>query len=363
MSNESTMKMPYNPDEDMAFTNDRCFLCGTYLVDEGTEEHVFPKWLLNKYDLWNARIGLLNGTDIPYKQLTIPCCAKCNGEHLSQLEKTIASAAEQGYEGFSGLDEIILFKWIAKIFYGLQFRELSLIANRRDPASGYIRLPEQLKEYKFLHNLLQSVRLPYKFIGHRPWSIFLFRTLEYGDTRDFDYHDDMIPCVFSMRLGKVGIVAALSDHGAIKATYNDIISDYSRHCLHPMQFQQVAAEVHYNALLINKTPTYLFLIDGEGAHATTKVVPLRLGGYSTEPLFDDWDWWAYAKVLLSYWREWGYRPEDIITEDGRVWCVLRDENGDFMDVPADVLFASPITGKLPSFEPAPFLDHLPPNSI
>lgn len=353
MSNDSSVKMPYNLDEDMAFTNDRCFLCGAYLKDGGKEEHVFPKWLLNKYDLWNARIGLLNGTDIPYRQLTVPCCVQCNGEHLSQIEKAVAAAAEHGYDGFAELDEIVLFQWMAKIFYGLQFRELSLIANRCDPNAGTIITCEQLADYRFLHCLLQSIRKPYKFEGPRPWSMFIYQTHSYGDIRDFDYHDAVVPCTFSIRLGNAGIIAALSDHGAIRAIGSQIMHSYCGHKLHPMQFQEIAAEVHYNAARLNRTPTYFFITDEECENAVTRVLPLPLRTYSTKSLFNDWDQSMYAKVLWSYWKEWGYDLDDIISSDGRIWSLLRDQCGEFIDVPSDVFFASPITGKAPSFEGCP----------
>ncbi len=66
--------------------DDCCFLCGALMDGSKSAEHVFPKWLQNRYDLWNQKIELLNGSLMPYRQLTIPCCEKCNNEHLSSLE-------------------------------------------------------------------------------------------------------------------------------------------------------------------------------------------------------------------------------------------------------------------------------------
>ena len=67
------------------FGQHTCFLCSTPLRSKNrTDEHVFPKWLQNRFNLWNQRLDLINLTDIPYRNLTIPCCKTCNGVHLSR---------------------------------------------------------------------------------------------------------------------------------------------------------------------------------------------------------------------------------------------------------------------------------------
>ena len=69
----------YYPHNQMTFTYDKCFLCGSDLKSENySVEHIFPKWLQNKFRLWNQELILLNGTAIKYRRLTIPCCKNCN---------------------------------------------------------------------------------------------------------------------------------------------------------------------------------------------------------------------------------------------------------------------------------------------
>ena len=61
------------------FGRSTCFLCSAPLrAKNRSDEHVFPKWLLQRFNLWDLKLSLLNGTDISYKQLTIPCCKTCN---------------------------------------------------------------------------------------------------------------------------------------------------------------------------------------------------------------------------------------------------------------------------------------------
>ena len=83
MSNNAKNEGQYSPFEKMTFTYDKCFLCGEILTDENsTEEHIYPKWLQNKFDLWDKQLILLNGTGINYRNLKIPCCKRCNNKRV-----------------------------------------------------------------------------------------------------------------------------------------------------------------------------------------------------------------------------------------------------------------------------------------
>lgn len=41
------------------FGYNSCFLCGKE-CDIKTAEHIFPKWLQHKYDLWNQKLTVTN---------------------------------------------------------------------------------------------------------------------------------------------------------------------------------------------------------------------------------------------------------------------------------------------------------------
>lgn len=87
----------YDPADSRYLGDDRCFLCGTTLTEQTrTSEHVFPKWLLNRFDLWDSEFNLQNGTAIRYRQIRVPCCQTCNGSYLSSLESRIEQALDGG---------------------------------------------------------------------------------------------------------------------------------------------------------------------------------------------------------------------------------------------------------------------------
>jgi hypothetical protein len=88
------------PKRTVRFAASNCFFCSAPLRSKGSsEDHVFPKWLQNRFKLWNQRLDLINTTSMPYRQLAIPCCKACNGVHLEKLEKIMQSAFESGPVG------------------------------------------------------------------------------------------------------------------------------------------------------------------------------------------------------------------------------------------------------------------------
>ena len=71
---------------DDADVSKTCFVCSG---PANTREHVIPTWLQHRFDLWNQTLTLPNGTTIPYRYLTIPACATCNGDVFGQLEQRV----------------------------------------------------------------------------------------------------------------------------------------------------------------------------------------------------------------------------------------------------------------------------------
>lgn len=128
-----------------------CFVCGCNLTDATrTREDVVPKWIQKKYCLADQSLTLINGTSIPYPQLTVPCCLRCNGRHLSQIEQRVSEAVDQGYADVAQLSEGFLFQWMAKLFLGIVYKELFLVNDRSSPESGSIRNMDELQGIRIL---------------------------------------------------------------------------------------------------------------------------------------------------------------------------------------------------------------------
>ena len=316
----------YDPFDAMTFTNDKCFLCGCRLANQTTAEHVFPRWVQREYHLADKKITLLNRTSIPYRQLTVPCCRDCNGKYLSNVENTFKQHFQSGFPAFKSLDELVIYQWIAKIFYGLLFKELSLKLDRSHPSRGFIMDSESLKRLKTLHMFLQSVRTPIEFAGFRPWSIFVVQTLTYGDERDFDYYDEFLNLTFSIRMGEIGILACLQDNGAQQELFHDYYKRFEGLKLHPRQFDELYAKLLYKASLLNRVPKYM-MVQPSGKRQGITVVSTSLQGYSRAPIYNDWNQRTYAKILAWVWGRYGIRFRDIFKKPDMVFSCLFNEDG------------------------------------
>jgi hypothetical protein len=137
------------------FDDESCFLCGKE-CDLKSVEHIFPKWLQHKYNLWDKKLTISNGTQIPYRLLTVPCCSKCNNVHLSQMEEKFRTLLENSFENLDIEDEKIIFQWTAKILYATRYKKLSLQVNRTKPNLVKILSRTELESYSTLHLSLQS---------------------------------------------------------------------------------------------------------------------------------------------------------------------------------------------------------------
>lgn len=280
----------YLAERDQALAHDRCFLCGADLAEcERTDEHVFPQRVLRDFDLHNDRLTLPNGTTIPYRSLTIPCCRECNNLWLHQLEDTVSAAVRSGPEAVQALDPTALGLWMAKIFYGLLFKDISLAADRLHPTGDTIVDGEMLREFAELHRILQVARQQVDLrLDQTPTSVFVFRTLDSSESAlRFDYRDLIVPPFLALRLGGVGLIACLLDWGATAEAGIDHLEAAREIDLHPTQFCEVAAVCADTLMRLNRAPKYIIVGGGKSGPDQADQAPV---------------WWAEPEAHLRRLR-------------------------------------------------------------
>lgn len=316
-------KFVYTPEDDQSFSDDRCFLCGVALSDSNrTDEHVFSKWVQNRCNLWNERVNLLNGTTMPYRQLKIPCCDPCNGTHLSQVESTVRDAFALGVDAVRQVDRRTLFFWLAKIYYGLMFRELLLPVDRTSPTSGTILTRDVLESFRMHHTLLQGVRgvVRWRHPEQQPASIFVFECQTVPSVQcNFDYFDILSFPYLGIRVGSTAVISVLQDWGALECAASVPMIEVAKTIsLHPLQFRQLAAFGAYSTYLFNRVPKHVI----RTADEYLEVITLPLAGLSGSNLFDSHELDVLASILAHAWAVPksqifdGVRLVDLI-EDGR----------------------------------------------
>jgi hypothetical protein len=249
-----------------------CFLCGSS-TEAITQEHVFPKWLQRRYRLWDQKIGLLNGTLIPYRYLQIPCCVSCNNEDLSALESTISTAVTAGYEACAALDQRLLYLWVGKLFYGILRKEIILAVDRSRPGGGTILPASTLEGFSNLHLFLQGIRGCHQFSGDPPYSVIVCNLHDLRAPMDYCFRDNLFYLTAAMRMGDVGIMVVFEDAGLTTETYGRYVSDVNGRKLHPLQFDELYARVTYQASLIEQGLSFVTSkVDGDDTLTRTVVI-------------------------------------------------------------------------------------------
>lgn len=316
-----------NPFDQMTFTYDRCFLCGSILTETSyTEEHIIPKWLQRKFDLWNKELILLNQTSIKYKDLKIPCCQKCNNIMNREIENPMKKAVEQGYKEFIHIDERIVFQWLNKLSYGFLYKELSLKEQLSNRNSEFIYKVELLKEHRMQYLFLKSLISNTTFINN-PWSIMIFKIdVDGGET--YWAYDNPFTKTFCIRMDDIGIITHLMDNGYTKGFFlaQKEMRELLDKTLHPIQFAELCAKFIYKSSLFYREPFYTIVFDNE--HNPNTIVSHYLSGDG----YREWIQKDYAHTLAFFWNKWEYSFDDIYKGDDLSMSFLRNEDGTFKNI-------------------------------
>lgn len=312
---------------------DHCFLCDVILDSNNTSlEHVIPRWLQRKHNLPDKTITLLNKSLIQYSKLVIPCCKNCNTIYLSSIENRIRIAFQSGAKCLETIDKRDLFLWLAKIFYGILYKELFLQLDRSSNQNVTITDTKLLESYQTHLLFLQASIRRVEFANFFPCSLFVFETQPTGDSEtDWDLMDNLEIMTIGIRSSSVGVIAVLQDCETIKRDWGRNISRLSKYPLHPCQFAEIFAYITYAAKLINRIPKFISFSDG----GQTKIVHLPLAGLSKKTLYDSWNNAEYAMFLSAYLHlplENVYNPEC-----NGVFTALVDQMGNpmYLDVTED----------------------------
>ncbi len=306
----------YHPFEKENFIWDNCFLCGLNQSEKNTEEHIFPKWLQHKFELWDQKLTLTNQSKIPYRNLTVPCCPDCNNNHLSKMETRFQKLLSNSFRNLSFDDELTIFQWTGKIIYATRFKELSLLFDRRNPKLGKILSPEEIESYSTLQLFLQSIRFKTIFNEVKPWSIFVFKS----EDDSFFYQNNLTSLSFMMKLGKIAICIVFEDNNCVEQ-FMQPLNDLKKVILNPPQLIEVTSFIFYSALLKDKIPSY-FSSFGEEEKILRVNPANRIYG---RPWNDREFGILFDYMLDNIGIE---RTENTYQENGLLSTYLVDENGE-----------------------------------
>ncbi len=231
----------------------------------------------------------------------------------------MSNAVTKGPLKVRQLGSNILFLWLGKIFYGILYRELSLLLDRSSNDGITIATPEMLQNYESHLLLLQQAREKVELIDFTPGSIFVFRCQTPKEVRmQWDFCDNIDTLFIGIRMGSVGIIGVLGDGGA-QMVYEEAYKDIIDFPLHPLQFREVCAHFSYRSSITTRIPKYITV-----SGSPHKIHQMPLGGLSAKPYFEEWRTEVYGKHLSHFT---GYPYEVVYQGQGKLMSWLHDDSG------------------------------------
>ena len=307
----------------------RCFACGG-VPSTGHGEHVLPRWILRRFNLFDERLTLLNGTKIPYRHLTIPCCEECNNGFLRRLENNIQGILDRPSEAISDADRLAIARWLCKIFLGVLVKESSLLADRRNPTDGNIVPAALLEEFGHAQLILQSARKDTAFRclhGSFPFTVYGYRIHEDSAFGNFDLSTHIRGQSVAIRLGPVGLIFVNDGGLQLEAGRQGPLGLDGRK-LHPLQFSEVAGRVHYKASLRDATHQYMecetpdeLIVEQVAVRPYTNI---KVEGGAMR-IFKPWDDIEFAALIARYR---GVSLDAVYDQEtGSFWSTIMGSDG------------------------------------
>lgn len=252
---------------------DNCFLCGASRVKkEFNNEHIIPKWLLRKFDLFRLSITLPNNETIRYGKYTVPCCSDCNAFLGKRLESDIQSLVESGY---SEMAETIkkdgpwkLFLWLSLIFFKTHLKD-SLLRKHLDKRKGEELISDDY-EWGFLHHIHGMVTALKNGSSIEPeclGSLFILSAKTAEHYGNYDYRDIYAANTILLRIGEIAFVAVLDDSCA---TLNFFKGHYERidGPLSPLQLREFLSHLTLLNCKLKYRPQYSAKVDADTGEVT-----------------------------------------------------------------------------------------------
>lgn len=314
----------YDPFANMQLVAPACFLCGTPVEPARDNVPVFAPWLMSRYGLADQEIRLLDQSTTTFRELTIPCCPRCQ-QHVAAVEARVETATEADPAGLRQLDAQTLFLWLGRMFYGIFVNEL---AREREPLiKPRYPLSENrtlFSRFRSFYQVLQALRVPMEYDDFVPGSVFILDVNLGPDEPAFAYDDDLATMMFSLRLGNVAIISCLLDNDMLRHVMERVYDDARTRPLHPVQLAEFKARVYYGAYLISAIPEYFPRQVKPGDQVL--VMDTFLDDV-TGSVFNPWDNMAYAQTLEELWLPWQISLRDILKDPRQPLSCLYDAEG------------------------------------
>ena len=293
----------FDPFEQLLFYRNICFLTGKKLNPEHIQYvSAFPTWLLERYQISNRYILMIEENRIKYKDMVLPASAEVV-EAFNELDKKTQEAFEGGFETMNQLPDLVIFQWMARVLYGVLYQEFIHTMGKHAMEEKDFKLSDLMKtKFRYLLYMLQSVLYPTQFKDFSPWSIVRYRSKISKDI--LNYKDETRKLNFCLGMKDFGIIACLQDNGEVLKYNKHIVEKIGDTVLHPIQFEELYGRFMYANYLLKDNPKYIITEEDNQ-------ITYELPADTPKAIFETWDDETYSKVLASLWGPWGIQKEEI----------------------------------------------------
>lgn len=250
--------------QDICLSNN-CFICGKSPSEtDFNNEHVLPKWILKKYNLYNRKIILPNQSEFKYDKYIIPCCRECNKLLNVEFEQPIIRLIEGGYKNLTDYLKSDgpwkLFIWLCIIFLKTHLKDKSLKLQLKKNENSKISDFYTWEELHHLHCVARSfytkANLDAKVLG----SFLILPVKELNYFENFDYADNYSSKSILLRVNDIAFLAVLNDSCFSQNAITHFIEKIDNK-ISPLQLREIFARLSFANMHLKYRPKYFSDID------------------------------------------------------------------------------------------------------
>ena len=245
---------------------DCCFICGISRSEtDFNDEHVLPKWILRKYNLYKQSITLPNETKFRYDKYVLPCCKQCNSLMGKKIEEPIRNLITQGFEAVAHHIEKkgswLFFVWLSLIFLKTHLKGKSLRYYRDRRQEDYTLFDTyNWEELHHIHCVARSFYTGCKIDPGVMGSFLAISAKMDSAYQDFDYLDLHDSKTLLLRVSDVCFITVLNDSHCSLIPFSNYLQHLSGG-MSPLQLREVAAHLAFINLNLKERPEFFTMVD------------------------------------------------------------------------------------------------------
>lgn len=320
---------------------DCCFMCGASPEEkEFNEEHVIPKWILRKLDIYKLPITLPNDSKVRYDQYTVPCCKECNSFLGAEVEEDIRTAVDGGLESVNTYIQNNgpwkIFLWLSLIFFKTHLKD-SYLRKHLDKRKGEEPISSDY-DWGLLHHIhcmVRAIQNGVSISNECFGTTFVLPAKTAGHLDNYDYRDVYGANTILLRINDIAFLAVLDDSCAASHFFSRLSKRLTAP-LSPIQLREVLSHLTLLNYKLKYRPSYHTKIDSSTEEifiAAELPKSMELEEHTREELGEI----LYANV--SEYVDKMHSPDTNFTKENILngaYHFLFDENGKFMSNSMDL---------------------------